>query len=502
MICSKCKSYLPNAGKFCPHCGEEIQKEIKENVVTKQYEQNNVYKDGKINEADNYTNLTIEDTPYVIPMEKVSNSKRIYKKIAIFAIGTLIVAGVFYLLHEKSANRLLGQNANDEIGEVQVTTGQSTSALATEGAIDELTQVADVNTGKIFAVENGCVLVRMPVQYTEKTIYADDSVEQYEVQFQYDDIGRCIGYTGTGTSNDDESILDSMQCSYDESGRVKKKTFDETYGNLNEVRELEYSYGEGYNLFDVTESYVNSNGGEATKMRLYNHDDGLLLGEYTFDDEGNVKTYEEEDNILAQYWYDEQNRITSESIKDYSLGEDMDHFEITNHIRYNNEGLISEDDEYSYQYDENNHLISLSESNGIINFSWNGNQLEQISINNDGNEAYMDISYDEEGDLNSITCEDFEDGIINLQEYYTITYETFRVPLEGWQYYLEQYYYYQRINNPRQDMDNMLPRIIMPLLDGYYQQMTIYHNFYMELCDEYSNYEIYYRLINRTILKK
>ena len=105
MICPRCKSYLPNNGKFCPHCGETIQKEIKEDVEK---------------ETDNETNFIVEDTPYVIPVEKARNSKKGHKKLVIFAIGILIVIGVFFLLYEKYQDRLLSQSADGEASEMQI----------------------------------------------------------------------------------------------------------------------------------------------------------------------------------------------------------------------------------------------------------------------------------------------------------------------------------------------------------------------------------------------
>ena len=490
MICPRCKSYLPNNGKFCPHCGETIQKEIKEDVEK---------------ETDNETNFIVEDTPYVIPVEKARNSKKGHKKLVIFAIGILIVIGVFFLLYEKYQDRLLSQSADGEASEMQATTQYSTATSTTENAAGQLNQVTDVNTGKTFTVENGYVLVQMPIQYTDKTIYADDSGKQLEAQYQYDEAGRCTAYTVTGNYNDgeeDDNIFDSVECSYDGAGRLEKKKFDETHGTLNQVRELKYSYGENNNLINVTESYRDSRGTENVEQRIYDQENGLLIGEYIFDDDGNVETYEREDAFLARYWYDGQGRITSESIKDYVIEEITEHNEITNHFQYNDEGLLSEDDEYSYQYDGNKHLIKMLGNDSTIDFTWEGNQLKHICGNSNGAEENIDILYDEMGEITSLDCECIEGEAVSYQINYVIAYETFRIPLDQWQYYLEHYYYYQRIGYPYQDMDSILPRTIMPLLDGYYQQLTIYHNSYIYFWNDYSNYGIYYRLINRMFLKR
>jgi len=285
--------------------------------------------------------------------------------------------------------------------------------------------------------------------------------------------------------------LDNVNYKFNDLDKNIKYTYD-VDGKITKVNNIKYSYdklnriirkniGSGY---DTRYAYLNVNDEKTTNV-LKTITNGTDKLSYTYDNNGNIETVKENDNLIYEYAYDSLNQLVKEDNKKlnktivytYDNGGnilnkkyyDYKTENLSKEINYNYENENWKDQLTSYDnknitYDEIGNPLSY----GNINYTWkNGRQLESYKKD----DLSVNYSYNEDGiriekKVNSRTHKYYLNGTDIIFEETpdgTIYYNYDSNGITGLEYKNKKYYF---IKNAQSD--------IIGLLDEEYNKVANY----------------------------
>ena len=206
--------------------------------------------------------------------------------------------------------------------------GQRTRRIVTDGSIVQVEEREYDRFGRLVKISSDCGSVEFC--YGDSNLLVEQRFDKGRIQFDYDELDRLVGKTLYDTAG---AIVSTLRYFYDRKGRIESRLLN---GRLQR-----YSY-------DLRDQLVEVRNAE-----------GKVLEHYAYDSAGNL-LLKSVGGITTSFCYDSANQLLSSTLEGNP----------TVHYAYDAAGRLVREGERKFTYGWGDKVLSVSDANGVCNYSY------------------------------------------------------------------------------------------------------------------------------------